>query len=214
VFSTNEPCDRATIHAAVESGASAYVVDGIQPEHVRSIVDSDVVQFESFQALRIELEETRTALEDHNVIEKAKGLIMRHESCDEDTAHRMLAPMPLSMSLAEDRPRIPIVVGMVLSRNGITLSNTIYNHLITSSADLDDPIATASALIQLARSRGEPIRLASLSPWSCHDLQLRDWLASAGPDAQSQVQIVPVSPVQMADTFRAGAVEGCCVGEP
>jgi response regulator NasT len=94
VFSTNEPCDRATIHAAVKSGASAYVVDGIQPERVRSIVDSDVVQFESFQALRIELEETRTALEDHNVIEKAKGLIMRHESCDEDTAHRMLAPMP------------------------------------------------------------------------------------------------------------------------
>ena len=128
----------------------------------------------------------------------------------------MLAPMPLSMSLTEERPRVPIVVGMVLSRNGngITLNNAIYNHLLMSGTDLDDPIATASALIQLARSRGEPIRLASVSPWSSHDLQLRDWLASAGPDAQAQVQIIPVSPVQMADAFRAGAVEGCCVGEP
>ncbi|WP_150911967.1 CmpA/NrtA family ABC transporter substrate-binding protein [Marinobacter halotolerans] len=128
----------------------------------------------------------------------------------------MLAPMPLSMSLAMDRPRVPVVVGMVLSRNGngITLNNTIYNYLITSGTDLDDPIATAHALVALARSRREPIRLASVSPWSSHDLQLRDWLASAGPDAQSQVQIIPVSPVQMADAFRAEVVEGCCVGEP
>jgi response regulator NasT len=65
-------------------------VDGIQPDRVRSIIDSAVVQFESFQALRTELEETRTALEDRKLVEKAKGLIMRHEKCDEETAHRML----------------------------------------------------------------------------------------------------------------------------
>jgi response regulator NasT len=90
VFSANEPCDRATIHAAVKAGVSAYVVDGIQPDRVRSIIDSAVVQFESFQALRTELEETRTALEDRKLVEKAKGLIMRHEKCDEETAHSML----------------------------------------------------------------------------------------------------------------------------
>lgn len=128
----------------------------------------------------------------------------------------MLAPMSLSMSLAGDRPRVPVSVGMVLSRNGngITLNNLMYDHLTRSGANLDEPATTASEMVQLARHRGEPIRLASVSPWSSHDLQLRDWLAAAGPDAQSQVQIVPVSPVHMADAFRAGAVEGCCVGEP
>ncbi len=128
----------------------------------------------------------------------------------------MLAPMPLSMSLATDRPKVPVVVGMVLSRNGngITLSNDIYNHLVTSAADLDDPISTATELVKLAQHRGKPIRLASVSPWSSHDLQLRDWLASAGPEAESQVQIVPVSPVQMVDAFRSDTIEGCCVGEP
>lgn len=108
VFSANAPCDRATIHAAVKAGVSAYVVDGIQPERVRSIIDSAVVQFESFQALRTELEETRTALEDRKIIEKAKGLIMRHENCDEEAAYRLLrsAAMEHSERLAVMAQRV------------------------------------------------------------------------------------------------------------
>lgn len=90
VFSADEPGDRATIQAAVRAGVSAYVVDGIKPQSVRSIIDSAIAQFESFQALRTELAETRGALEDRKYIEKAKGLIMKHESCDEDSAFQML----------------------------------------------------------------------------------------------------------------------------
>ncbi len=128
----------------------------------------------------------------------------------------MLAPMPLSMSLASDRPRVPVVVGMVLSRNGngITLGNRLFDELVCSATNLDNPIATARELIRMARHRGEPIRLASVAPWSSHDLQLRDWLAFAGPDAEPHIQIVPVSPTQMVDAFRSNAIEGCCVGEP
>ncbi|MDK8462270.1 CmpA/NrtA family ABC transporter substrate-binding protein [Marinobacter sp. SS13-12] len=128
----------------------------------------------------------------------------------------MLAPMPLSMSLAIDRPKVPVVVGMVLSRNGngITLGNRLFGELQRSATNLDNPIATARELISLARHRGEPIRLASVAPWSSHDLQLRDWLASAGPDAEHHIQIIPVSPIQMVDAFRSNAIEGCCVGEP
>ncbi|TKV69056.1 ABC transporter substrate-binding protein [Marinobacter panjinensis] len=128
----------------------------------------------------------------------------------------MLAPMPLSMSLAIDRPKVPVVVGMVLSRNGngITLGNRLFGELLRSATNLDNPIATARELISLARHRREPIRLASVAPWSSHDLQLRDWLASAGPDAEHHIQIIPVSPIQMVDAFRSNAIEGCCVGEP
>lgn len=128
----------------------------------------------------------------------------------------MLAPMPLSMSLASDRPRVPLVVGMVLSRNGngITLGNRLYDELMRSAGDLDNPIATAREVIRVATDRGTPVRLASVAPWSSHDLQLRDWLDSAGPDAGNHIQIIPVSPVQMADALRSEAIEGCCVGEP
>ncbi|MEO9585838.1 MAG: ANTAR domain-containing protein, partial [Marinobacter sp.] len=90
-------------------GVSAYVVDGIQPDRVRSIIDSAVAQFESFQALRAELEETRSALEDRKVIEKAKGLIIRHENCDEETAYRMLRS-----SAMEHSERLAVMAGRVI----------------------------------------------------------------------------------------------------
>ncbi|MBC7191537.1 ANTAR domain-containing protein [Marinobacter sp.] len=90
VFCADQPGDRQTIQAAVRAGVSAYVMDGLQPERVRSIIDSAVAQFESFQALRDELAQTRGALEDRKVIERAKGLIMRHESCDEEAAYSLL----------------------------------------------------------------------------------------------------------------------------
>ena len=98
---------------------------------------------------------------------------------------QMLAPMPLAMSLAHDRPPTPILTGMVLSRNGngITLSRQLYQALTARGASPHDPMGSARRLIDLARARGAPIQLASVAPWSSHDLQLRDWLASAGPDA-------------------------------
>lgn len=129
---------------------------------------------------------------------------------------QMLAPMPLTMSLARGRPATAVVTGMVLSRNGngITLSSKLYDQLLGRGADVDDPIASARCLIELARERGRPIQLASVAPWSSHDLQLRDWLNTAGPVSSDDIQIIPVSPIQMVDAFRAGAIEGCCVGEP
>ncbi len=129
---------------------------------------------------------------------------------------QMLAPMPLAMSLAHDRPATAIVTGMVLSRNGngITLCRNLYRALEARGISPHEPMASARHLIGLARDRGRPIQLASVAPWSSHDLQLRDWLASAGDEAHHHVQIIPVSPGQMVDAMRAGAIEGCCVGEP
>ncbi len=90
VFFANEPGDRATIQAAVRAGVSAYVVDGLQPDRVRAIIDTAVARFEAFQALRNELAETRTALAERKLVERAKGLIMKRENCDEDTAYSLL----------------------------------------------------------------------------------------------------------------------------
>lgn len=90
VFFANEPGDRATIQAAVRAGVSAYVVDGLQPARVRAIIDTAVARFEAFQSLRAELDQTRTALEERKLIERAKGLIMKREGCDEDAAYALL----------------------------------------------------------------------------------------------------------------------------
>ncbi|MBO6850293.1 MAG: ABC transporter substrate-binding protein [Marinobacter sp.] len=129
---------------------------------------------------------------------------------------QMLAPMPLSMSLASDRPRVPIITGMVLSRNGngVTLGNWLFDQILQTGANLLKPIETARALVTVARQRQQPVRLASVAPWSSHDLQLRDWLDSAGAINGRDFHIIPVSPVQMMDALQSGAIEGCCVGEP
>lgn len=113
VFFADQPGDRATIQAAVRAGVSAYVVDGVKPDSVRSIIDSAIAQFESFQALRTELAQTRNALEDRKIIERAKGLIMKREGCDEDTAFQILrsTAMDHSERLSDMARRIIALIG-------------------------------------------------------------------------------------------------------
>jgi len=109
VFFANEPGDRDTIQAAVRAGVSAYVADGVRPDRVRSIIDMAVAQFEAFQAVREELVQTRTALEDRKLIDRAKGLIIKREGCDEAQAYRIL------QKTAMDRgERIPQVAKRVI----------------------------------------------------------------------------------------------------
>jgi len=132
-----------------------------------------------------------------------------------DGAH-MLAPMPIAMAMASDRPKVPITVGLVLSRNGngITVSRPLYQSIVDNGGCADKPVTSAQILADLATRRGHPIQLASVAPWSSHDLQLRDWIDSLGTESPDCFSIVPVPPTRMIDAFRSGTIEGCCVGEP
>src|SRR6201991_4152361 len=65
--------DRATIEAAIEAGVSAYIVDGLKKERVRPILDMTISRFRAFDALRAELESTRSQLKERKLIERAKG---------------------------------------------------------------------------------------------------------------------------------------------
>ena len=69
--------DQASIEAAVEAGVSAYVVDGLQQERVKPILDMAVSRFNAFARLTRELEEARGELEDRKVIDRAKGILMK-----------------------------------------------------------------------------------------------------------------------------------------
>ncbi len=82
--------DRAMIDQAIEAGVSAYIVDGLVQSRVRSIVDMAISRFNAFSRLRTELEETRGALEDRKVIERAKGILMRSKGIDEPVAYALL----------------------------------------------------------------------------------------------------------------------------
>ena len=76
--------------AAVEAGVSAYVVDGLQPERLKPVMDAAITRFQMMRQMRTELAETRRALEERKVIDRAKGLLMKAKSVEEDEAYAML----------------------------------------------------------------------------------------------------------------------------
>ncbi|MEL6585327.1 MAG: ANTAR domain-containing protein [Pseudomonadota bacterium] len=76
--------------AAIEAGVSAYVVDGLQPARIKPVLDAAIARFRMFQRMRLELEETKRALEERKLIDRAKGLIMKARGIDEDAAYALL----------------------------------------------------------------------------------------------------------------------------
>ncbi|RTL64409.1 MAG: ANTAR domain-containing protein [Hyphomicrobiales bacterium] len=88
--------DRDTITSAIDAGVSAYIVDGLKKEHVRSILDMTISRFNAFERLRLELEETKSALKERKVIEKAKGILMKSRDLDESAAYELLRKTAMS----------------------------------------------------------------------------------------------------------------------
>lgn len=90
-----EEGDTSAIERAMRAGVSAYVVDGLNPTRVKTIVDVAVARFREFQALRRELEETRTQLADRKQIDRAKGLLMKQRGLDEKQAYNAMRKMAM-----------------------------------------------------------------------------------------------------------------------
>ncbi|WP_171132722.1 MULTISPECIES: ANTAR domain-containing response regulator [unclassified Ruegeria] len=76
--------------AAVEAGVSAYVVDGLQAERIKPVIDTAIARFQVLRQMRVELAETRRALEERKVIDRAKGLIIKAKGVSEDEAYALL----------------------------------------------------------------------------------------------------------------------------
>ena len=82
--------DTAMMQAAVDAGISAYVVDGLKPERVKTIIDIAILRFNAFARLQRELSEAKNELADRKVIERAKGLLMQLKGLKEDEAYALL----------------------------------------------------------------------------------------------------------------------------
>lgn len=82
--------DKEAMQSAIDAGVSAYVVDGLRQERVKSILDMAISRFNAFSRLERELEEARGALEERKVVDQAKGLIMKSRGVDEAEAYKLL----------------------------------------------------------------------------------------------------------------------------
>jgi response regulator NasT len=106
--------DTESIHAAMQSGVGAYVVDGLRRERVKTILDTAVGHFNTFNKLREELERANQALEDRKLIERAKGILMKERGVDESDAYGLLR----TAAMNENR-RIVDVARDVVSAAGL-----------------------------------------------------------------------------------------------
>jgi response regulator NasT len=75
---------------AVEAGISAYVVGGLERARIKPIIDAAIARFQMMRRMRTELDETRRALEERKVIDRAKGILMKAKGLDEDAAYALL----------------------------------------------------------------------------------------------------------------------------
>ena len=114
VMFTNDN-DTSHVKDAVAAGVSAYIVAGLSSERIRPILDVAMARFQHEQALRQELNATKTELgelsaelKDRKVIDRAKGLLMQRQGLSEQAAFEKMrkSAMNNNLKLAEVAQRM------------------------------------------------------------------------------------------------------------
>ncbi len=82
--------DEDLVVAALRAGVSAYVAGETDLTRVRGVMRVATARFREYQALREELEQTREALAERKIIERAKGLLMQRRRLNEQDAYSTL----------------------------------------------------------------------------------------------------------------------------
>ena len=82
--------DDALTQAALSAGVSAYVVDGLKMERIKSVLETAIARFKIMRQMQSELDAAKQALEDRKTIDRAKGILMRQRGLSEDDAYNLL----------------------------------------------------------------------------------------------------------------------------
>lgn len=114
VMFTNDD-DTSHVKAAVAAGVTAYIVAGLSAQRIRPILDVAMARFEHEQALRNELADAKSSvnelsaeLKDRKTIDRAKGLLMQRQNLSEQAAYDKLrkAAMDKGLKVADVAQRM------------------------------------------------------------------------------------------------------------
>ena len=107
VMFTNDD-DTTHVKDAVAAGVCAYIVAGLSSERIRPILDVAMARFQHEQALRAELADARSALQDRKAVDRAKGLLMQRLNISEQAAYDKLrrTAMDKGLKLADVAQRM------------------------------------------------------------------------------------------------------------
>ncbi|MBI1178929.1 MAG: nitrate transporter [Alphaproteobacteria bacterium] len=135
---------------------------------------------------------------------------------------QMLAGMPIASSLGVGHITVPTIAPFLLGLNGnaVTVSLALFQGMLAAdagSAPLDPAVQGAAlrAVVEERRRLGaRPLTFGMVFPFSCHNYELRYWMAAAGIDPDRDVRLVVIPPPLMVESLEAGHIDGFCVGEP
>lgn len=137
-----------------------------------------------------------------------------------DAAH-LLGPMAVASTLGIGHVRVPVVApfALGLGGNAITVSMPLWDQMVnegavSSGTPKQQGDALARVVAERARRGDAPLTFGMVYPFSCHNYELRYWLAAVGIDPDRDVRLVVIPPPFLVDSMRAGQVDGFCVGEP
>ena len=88
--------DPQVMRRAIQSGVSAYIIEGIHSARLQPILDVAMARFESDQALRAQLNARDQQMAERKRIELAKGLLMKMRQCNEDEAYTLMRRQAMS----------------------------------------------------------------------------------------------------------------------
>jgi AmiR/NasT family two-component response regulator len=89
-------CDSELIERAEDNHVFGYLVKPVTQMQLEPAIALASRRFEEFQALQQEANDLRQALADRKLIERAKGLLMKHLNVDEQEAFRRLQKLASS----------------------------------------------------------------------------------------------------------------------
>jgi response regulator NasT len=88
-----------TINQIINAGVSAYIVDGLDPKRINSIIHVAVARFKHLQSLNNALDDARAKLEDRKLIDRAKAILIKTQNFTEDEAYHTLRKLAMDRNI-------------------------------------------------------------------------------------------------------------------
>ncbi len=82
--------DEAMTQAAIAAGISAYVVNGLQMDRIKPVLETAIARFKMVAKMQSELEAAKQALADRKTIDRAKGILAQARRLSEEEAYTLL----------------------------------------------------------------------------------------------------------------------------
>lgn len=113
--------DRKATERAIEAGVSAYIVDGLKKDRVKTILDMAVSRFHAFDRLQRELDTAKSELADRKKIDRAKAILMRTRGLAEPEAYALLRKTAMNQNrrIADIAESLIVAAGLLDGKDTI-----------------------------------------------------------------------------------------------